>query len=199
MSAPERAAALADAVKHSGLFYESHLRAWAEGRLPLDQLAHEPQARAAEALKDAAPSESDAARTELARVLQQQLDVLDGKPLRFDGHAWPGQPAQWRIQRDPEAAEGGRSREQHPDDEEGAAGWTTHLQLKLPRLGGFGAQLRLRGSQITLAVSFDNDAGTTLFDTHRDRLAAALQAVGLTLKSLRHEPGAVPHEHAEKT
>ena len=199
MSASERAASLADAVKHSGLFYESHVRAWAEGRLPLDRLAHEPQARAAEMLRDAAPAESEAAHTELARVLQHQLDVLDGKPLRFDGHAWPGQPAQWRVQRDPDESGHDRSREQHSEDAEAAAGWTTQLQLKLPRLGGFGAELRLRGSQVTLAVSLDNNAGAALFDAHRDRLAAALQAVGLTLKSLRYESGTKPNEHAEKT
>jgi hypothetical protein len=197
-SASERAASLADVVKHSGLFYESHLRAWAEGRMPIDRLAHEPQARAAEALRDASPTEREAANTELARVLQRQLDVLDGRPLRFDGHAWPGQPMQWRVQRDADEAGHDRAREHDPDDVDGAAGWTTHLQLSLPRLGAFGAQLRLRGSQVTLAVSLDNDAGAALLDAHRDRLANALQAVGLTLASLKHRPNTVRHEQAEK-
>jgi hypothetical protein len=195
-SASERATSLADVVRHSGLFYESHLRAWAEGRLLLDRLAHEPQARAAEMLKDASPAEREAANTELARVLQQQLDVLDGKPLRFDGHAWPGQPVQWRVQRDAEEGEQHPAREHGTDDVEGATGWTTHLQLSLPRLGDFGARLRVVGSQVTLAVRLDNDAGAALLDTHRDRLATALQAVGLTLADLKHEPKPVPHEPA---
>ena len=98
--AAERAQALAQAISHSGLFYESHLRAWAEGRMPQGSLGTEPQARIADALKDASPATRDAATAELGGMLQRQLDVLDGKPLVFAGFAWPGQPAEWRIQRE---------------------------------------------------------------------------------------------------
>lgn len=39
------AATLRQAVSSSGLFYESHLRQWVDGKLPLAQLQQEPQAR----------------------------------------------------------------------------------------------------------------------------------------------------------
>lgn len=39
------APALADAVKHSGLFYESHQAQWVSGRMPLQQLLQDPQAQ----------------------------------------------------------------------------------------------------------------------------------------------------------
>ena len=43
MPAPQLAHALAQSVKSSGLFYESHLAAWAQGQLPLPELLAEPQ------------------------------------------------------------------------------------------------------------------------------------------------------------
>ena len=43
MNAPQLANALAQSVKSSGLFYESHLAAWAQGQLPLPELLAEPQ------------------------------------------------------------------------------------------------------------------------------------------------------------
>lgn len=39
------AQALADGVRHSGLFYESHLAAWVQGELPAQALLQEPQGR----------------------------------------------------------------------------------------------------------------------------------------------------------
>ena len=43
---PEKlAASLKQAVSQSGLFYESHLKSWAEGKLPLSELIQEPQAK----------------------------------------------------------------------------------------------------------------------------------------------------------
>jgi len=59
-SAPVIAAALARAVGHSGLFYESHLAQFAAGVLPLAELMQEPQARLEGHLK-AAPFAPDSA------------------------------------------------------------------------------------------------------------------------------------------
>jgi hypothetical protein len=45
INSSQLAPVLADAVKSSGLFYESHQAQWATGRLPLTQLLQEPQAQ----------------------------------------------------------------------------------------------------------------------------------------------------------
>ena len=207
----ERAQGLAQAVSHSGLFYESHLLAWAEGRLPLSSLLTEPQARLAEGLKlglnDASPTATslatqEAASIELGGLLQRQLDALDGKPLAFTGFAWPGQPAQWRIQRDvgrPPDREAAADRDDRNNESvEHPPAWTTQIQLTLPRLGARGAQLRVTGSQVTLAMTLDNDASAALLATHRARLASALQVAGLNLAALTVQQPATQDEHTEK-
>jgi hypothetical protein len=45
LAGSQLAPVLADAVKHSGLFYESHQAQWVTGRMPLQQLLLEPQAQ----------------------------------------------------------------------------------------------------------------------------------------------------------
>lgn len=45
LTGSQLAPVLADAVKHSGLFYEAHQAQWVTGRLPLQQLLQEPQAQ----------------------------------------------------------------------------------------------------------------------------------------------------------
>jgi Flagellar hook-length control protein FliK len=202
-SAAQRAASLAQAIERSGLFYESHLRAWAEGRLPLDRLRSEPQARAAEGLKDTSRAVREGASAELGGLLQRQLDGLDGKPLAFVGFAWPGQRVEWRVQRDPDDKRGDQ-REDEAAGERDANGparsptWTTQLDLELPRLGTLGAQVRVVGSQVTLAMTLASAASAELLRAHRARLAAALQTSGLTLAALTLEPAAVRHEQAEE-
>ena len=200
----ERARALAQAISHSGLFYESHLLAWAQGRLPLSSLHSEPQARLADQLKDASPATREAAGAELGSLLQRQLDALDGKPLAFAGLAWPGQPAEWRVQREAVDERGHERRNEaggEPDDPEAGQppAWTTQIQLALPSLGALGAQLRVAGSQVTLALTLDNAAGAVLRAAHRGRLASALQGAGLTLTALTVQRPTSPREQAEKS
>lgn len=187
----QRARSLAQAVNQSGLFYESHLQAWADGRLPMDGLRTEPQARAAQALHDATPAAREEVRAELGGLLQRQLDALEGKALAFGGFAWPGQRIEWQLQRDVDE----EPADQHDaDGAEHPPSWSTRLDLDLPRLGALGAQLRVVGSEVTLAMTLANGATAALIETHRARLAAALQAAGLTLTALtvRHEKAGEP-------
>ena len=76
--------------------------------------------------------------------------------------------------------------------------WTTQIQLTLPRLGALGAQLRVTGSQVTLAMTLDNDTSAALLATHRARLASALQVAGLNLAALTVQQPATQDEHTEK-
>lgn len=188
-TAPQRAESLALAMHQSGLFYESHLRAWAEGRLPLERLMNEPQARSAQALNDPSPAVRDDASAALGGLLQRQLDGLDGKPLAFSGWAWPGQQVEWRVQREvDDQCDDPAHTDESDDGTEPAPSWTTQLRLALPRLGALGATVRVVGSQVQLRLTLDNDASAELLHAHRKRLASALQAVGLTLAVLQVDP-----------
>ena len=51
-----------------------------------------------------------------------------------------------------------------------------------------GATVRVVGSQVQLHFTSDSDVGADLLQAHRERLASALQAVGLTLAALKVDP-----------
>jgi len=199
-----RAQSLALAIRQSGLFYESHLRAWGEGRHTLDMLRTEPQARAGEALKADSSNLRDAATEELGQVLQRQLDVLDGKSLGLSAQAWPGQRVEWQIQREQQAhpSDDGSedSQNERQDGQEAMDTWTTQIHLVLPRLGALGASLRIAGSQVSLQMTTDSPASAGLIDTYRERLQAGLQRAGLSLGSLsiaQGSPAPVAHDPTE--
>ena len=111
--------------------------------------------------------------------------------LAFGGFAWPGQRIEWQLQRDADEEPADR---RDGDGADRPPNWSTRLDLDLPRLGAVGAQVRVVGSEVTLAMTLAIGASAALIDTHRARLAAALQAAGLTLAALtvRHEQADPP-------
>lgn len=174
-AAPGAGEQLRQSVEKSGVFYESHQRAWVDGRLSLEELKQEPQAKMLhEGRTGLTP--------ELGQLVQKQLEVHEQKVLVFQGQAWPGQAVDWEIQREEVA-------EREADGELELPVWQTRLNLELPALGGVGARLRMVGKQVQ--VVFDADDGQTaqLIEQYRSRLGSALEGAGLALASLlvKHE------------
>ncbi|KMJ52066.1 hypothetical protein ACG97_15595 [Vogesella sp. EB] len=174
-AAPGAGEQLRQSVEKSGVFYESHQRAWVDGRLSLEELKLEPQAKL---LHEGRAGLSP----ELGQLVQKQLEVHEQKVLVFQGQAWPGQAVDWEIQREEVA-------EREADGELELPVWQTRLNLELPALGGVGARLRMVGKQVQ--VVFDADDGQTaqLIEQYRSRLGSALEGAGLALASLlvKHE------------
>jgi hypothetical protein len=85
---------LQQAVAKSGLFYESHLAQWAEGKRPLAELMAEPQARQA---PGSAPTEPAA-----AQLINQQLATQESGQLAWQGQLGPNQGMRWEIGREQE-------------------------------------------------------------------------------------------------
>ncbi|MGL6070691.1 flagellar hook-length control protein FliK [Craterilacuibacter sp.] len=172
----ERAASLSQAVKQSGVFYESQQKAWVEGRLPLERLQSQPQAQAGEQLKQD-PQARQQVMAELGQVLQRQLDTLESRVLNVNAQAWPGQAAQWQIER--EAAG-----ERDADGGGEIPVWATRLNLELPALGALGARIRLVGHQVQLTLDAGDETTAALLATHRARLEDGMAAAGLALVAL---------------
>ncbi|WP_028535384.1 flagellar hook-length control protein FliK [Paludibacterium yongneupense] len=175
-------------VERSGLFYESHLKAWEGGRLPLDTLRLEPQARIGEAAQlraaaldiGAATHAHDAGATtpELGRLVQNQLDTLEHKQVLLQGYAWPGQPMQMQIQ--PETAQEREARGGEDDERS----WSTQLSLNMPVLGGMKARVRLVGGAVQVAFTTDEEAAGRLIEANGQRLVDAMAAAGITLAGM---------------
>lgn len=189
VTAPRQfAASLAEMVRDSGVFYESHLERWSRGQYPLENIRREPQALQAPAAADSRPRMAAIETTPTSTpapplaestqpIVREQLDLIERKSLEVAILAWPGQAARLTItdQRDEESA--ARRARTEP-------AWSTRLALELPRLGRLEADLSLAGDRLGLVLRVAPDSATRLASGAHD-LALALEAAGIRLARLK--------------
>lgn len=185
--APEQLAKqLQSDVKQSGLFYESHLKDFSNGLHTLEQLKQEPQAKLTltqQALDDGQKNPSLKPQLqELGHLVQRQLDGLEQKAVQFQGLAWPGQPMQMQIQREP------MENERRGDGREEIPVWSTSLSLELPALGGMGVRVRLVGQSVQVSFQADDDDTGQMIRQHAARLRDGMASAGLVLAGLAVNP-----------
>jgi len=169
---------LRSAVRRSGLFFESHLAAWARG---------ESVERGLHAVRDdlqAASLLASAART------AAQLDLLARDAVQLHGPVWPGQMASIELQRERTADADAKTVLPHI---EGAPTFVANLSFNLPRLGQLQVCLRLTGNTIAISLATEDRAS---IEPELARLGAQLESQGLTPVALqvhdRHGGEAAP-------
>ncbi|MGZ8320180.1 MAG: flagellar hook-length control protein FliK, partial [Telluria sp.] len=170
------AQALEGAIAHSGLFYESHVAEWAEGKRGLTELMREPQMQRAlaDGLAKTVTAEADPAA---AQLINQQLTAHEQGRVAWQGQVWPGQDMQWEIHKD--APEGGAR-----GGEDGEPSWRSGLRLRFAGLGEIAATIVIAGDQLHIQLKADSlDTGAVL-RARSGELAAALGAAGSPLASL---------------
>jgi hypothetical protein len=175
-AAPQRlAAALAEAVSGSGVFFESHLADWVRGGRDTAPLLAEAQARAA-TLASTPDATGEAA-------FRQQLSALVTGELAFQFPAWPGQNAALVIGKEPEQA---------PPDAPPGRTFFARLEMELPELGSVQAVLNLNPRGIDIDLRAATPATAAALGAGRDWLAQALTAASLRVGSIEvsHEPNA---------
>jgi len=89
-------------ITTSGVFYESHLVDWVEGKKTIADLALEPQSRLPTLDNDyngLKPGENSSHR-ELTQIIQQQFHTLENDSLRWQGELIAGQKIEFEIRRD---------------------------------------------------------------------------------------------------
>lgn len=166
------AARLQDAVAKSGLFYESHVAQWAQGKRPLAELMAEPQALKAPGTPPTEPG--------IAQLINQQLATHEHAQLAWQGQLGPGQPLHCEIAREKVDDAGD---EAHPAPS-GAPGWESRLRLRFAFLGEVEAQLSLRGDRLHVELQAGGMAAGLLRHA-APRLEDALVAGGGELAALR--------------
>ncbi|MDR3213806.1 MAG: flagellar hook-length control protein FliK [Azoarcus sp.] len=134
----------------------------------------EPVARITGQPADNAPRGPIAER--LLPIVHQQLETLASQQYVWHGMAWAGQAFEWIIE-DPRG-------EGRPGGEEDVQEWNTTLRLRLPRLGGVEACVRLNAGGVALRLGVDDDSIAAIFEKHRDELAEALAAAGVPLTGM---------------
>jgi hypothetical protein len=105
------ATSLKNVLGESGLFYESHVADWAEGKRSLQDLAREPQMQRMTAPAQQASSEALARAMggpdlSAAQMINLQLHTQEQGKVQWHGEAWPGQRMEWDVARDEDEGRG---------------------------------------------------------------------------------------------
>jgi len=165
------AAQLHKSVDNSGVFYEAHLRQWAEGERSLAQIYQEPQN-----LPD--PTKTTASATDQpTHWLSFQLDTLENRRFSWQGELWPGQTFQWEISKDPDHQTAMPKANQDPT-------WQTVVRFQLAKLGQINATIRLQGEHVQVQVNVQNEATTDSLKNAIRQLILALAASGTALDNI---------------
>lgn len=176
------ATALRETLRDSGIFYESHIAAWADGERSLTQLKQEPQARLAEQAARILASDADAPQkiaantTELARLVNQQLDTLEHQRVAWRGDAWPGQPMEWEVEKQP-------GQDAQDNTLAVPATWQSTVRFDMPNLGKVAATVYLQGDQLRIHVTAASENTRAELQAQRRRLSASLEAAGSPLSA----------------
>lgn len=164
---------LQQAIRQSGLFYESHLAQWANGRQSMDLVKQMPQGTlpAHTSIMDLDTSAPDAAK--ILSIVQQQLQMLETGQIQWRGEIWPDQAMEWMIQEQPA---------NQPGTSERSTRWQTHLRLQLPKLSEIDATLIIDARGVTIKLNANMEATTHLMQQEQAALIEALSAAGLTVQ-----------------
>jgi hypothetical protein len=171
--AAQLAQALQDSVGSSGLFYESHLAEWADGKRAMADLAPESQLRNA---GSARMSDGAAADPATATFISGQLSVQEHASVAWQGQVWPGQQMECTISKEPPRQQSGGEPAQAP--------WRSTLQLRFALLGEVGASLVLHEGRLHVQLDAPGEDVRQLLRLHAPKFGEALEAAGIALSGL---------------
>lgn len=160
------AQALKQSVSKTGLFYESHLQALAQGEQNLDSLLEQPQ---------------NTQKQLLPTLVSQQLSLLESQKFSWSGEIWPGQVMQLDIA--PVSEDNSHADEQTNSEEESAP-IESSLSLHLPLLGDIAVKLRMNGDQLAVQVQAAEADARAVMQSQQARLETALLAHVKTVSQL---------------
>ncbi|WP_456267418.1 flagellar hook-length control protein FliK [Kushneria sp. AK178] len=216
------AATLAGQIRHSGLFYESHLRQWLLGQFDQQALLKEPQNRLFQPPAPGNRGSADASHGVRAAAISERVSMVSGNGtssqdsgmtlssvqddlqgiLRHQLELMTYPLIRWEGFLTPQVPVQWEI-EQAPDEadsegeEEVARVWRSRLKLTLPELGHVDLEINLQDSTINVSGSVEAPwlAWMTVQGRHLDeRLAGA----GLQLTALHFSPRS-HNDHEEGT
>jgi hypothetical protein len=178
------------ALGDSGLFYESHVAEWAEGKRSLQDLQREPQMQRHAAAQGAGQSQADAIAKALggpdlsaAQMINQQLHTHEQGKVMWQGEAWPGQQMQWLVEREQGEA-GGKGGRGEGRDGEADPVWRSGVRFRFPMLGKVAANVTLVGDQVHISVQSGSEDSAATLRAWAGALQQAMDAAGAPLASL---------------
>lgn len=112
-------------------------------------------------------------------LVRQQLEVLDGRQVLWQGQVWPGQSMEWQVEE--------RDARREENEPGGASEWHTTLRLQMPRLGVVNAALNLTSGGVQLKLATDESATAAAMKNRQEDLRKSMEASGLKVLSFAVE------------
>lgn len=201
------AASLQSGVESSGMFYESHLQAWAQGNYPSQRLLQEPQGKlspllhsdmangGAEALSSLSPAPFRLAQAQQALGVYAQVAAQGSSAftvpaalhpvLQQQGQVLMQQQLLWNVAVWPGQNATWKVSRRHEDAQDGKvlaveelSSWESRLEMDLPSLGHLDARMRLRGDNLSLRMQVSSQILKSLH-AKLEELRSALELLGL--------------------
>ena len=166
------ASALHDTLTYSGLFYESHVSEWADGKRPISELLREPQMQASSNRSEKIQDNSQVAFPQLVNL---QLNTHEQQSTHWRGEIWPGQDMEWDVEKQPQHSSGGA---------DATPAWQSTVRFNFPNLGTISARLYLLGEHLQIQIQTDSDSTAKALREQAPALSEALDAAGSSLDSL---------------
>jgi len=168
-------------ISTSGLFYESHVAEWAQGKRPIADIKAEPQSQiGANRQTDSASGIQTTTLTtinkEMGQIIHQQLNVLEQNIVRWQGELFPGQKIEWEIKKETQS-------KHNPQEMEDATSWQSVVRFDLPNLGPVTAIINLQSNNLGLSLRAEQSNTVSALKDHASELAAAMQVAGSPLMS----------------
>ncbi|MGJ8620945.1 MAG: flagellar hook-length control protein FliK [Methylophilaceae bacterium] len=154
------------AISNSGLFYESHLKAFVEGHRHLNAIKQEPQ---------------NNLHQNPQSILPQQLHILEHQRLSWHGEVWPNQTMDWEVYLHNEQDDNERWQAE-PD--ETAAIIASDLTLHLPHLGKVSAKISIKNGRMQVGIVAEEHTSLALLKANKPSLVSAMTRHGQQLDQL---------------
>ncbi|MFA9219040.1 MAG: flagellar hook-length control protein FliK, partial [Sphingomonadaceae bacterium] len=105
--------------------------------------------------------------------------------VQWQGQAWPGQPMQWEVRREPPAQHAQGQDDAEPDPQ---PVWRSGVRFRFALLGEVAATVTLVGEQVHIQMQTGSDASATTLRAYAGQLEQAMAAAGVALTALTIAP-----------
>lgn len=177
---------IAQAVERSGLFYESHLRQWKDGKRSKASLLEEPQAdwKVTAALGGKPTELLQPEQVKASLMANQQLNLLVNPRLMLMLPGLQGETIQVTLQREDSGDDEGQDNQSDDPKRPKVAKpvvWSFELLLNLQKVGEVRARLMLSGMDQSLLLEVEQQY-LSLFRLFGHEIKETLQLSGLVIR-----------------
>jgi flagellar hook-length control protein FliK len=159
---------LKQALKTSGLFYESHLNNLINN-YTLTAIKQEPQ---------------NQANVQLTSLVSQQLSILENQHISWQGQVWPGQKMDLDVYFKNDTDESKQQQLLAQQEAVENRPIYSEMTLHLPSLGKVTAKLSLSGGRMRIGLLAEHGQAISILKDHKQALAKSIEKNGQQLDAL---------------